>query len=960
MGIFLRYLNLVLLIAAFSATLTNVSAAARESEEDILVGRISHVEGKLLRYIEEEKDWVVTVKDSPFGLEDALYAGDKAKAEFIMPNLTWLRAGENTQLQLVALNAEVTTVDVASGLARLYNKSDDVIIKVTTPFGYVVALGGAVFDLYVGDDSLEIIAVSGVVDFIHDGTSARYEVQEDFSSIIADEFTVARGNGTVDSDWDNWNGERDEVWAERLRRSEYSAGFLPEAIREEAHVFEENGQWERVYYENEYRDVWRPTRVESGWRPFTAGRWTVYYGDNCWIPDESFGYVTHHYGSWIYVESSRAWFWVPPAPRFVADAPGFSISFGWYPGRVGWIHSGSSIGWVPLAPNEVYYGYRPWGHRTVVVSHASTMSVNINIGRYRFLDEAVVVHREHFYRGSRYTPNVERNVGRDVIINNYRPTTVINTTVINNFNIDKRRFTYNDVEVNRKPHTTVTNRINDNRRTSRGLDQINRQRIERELTRVRVGSEPSPKAEVQQPMLATKLVTAENLVKPLNTLTLPKNQIKPKERERPVSIGHGQGLRSPEQGKSGQIPGSVKLEENGRSKFPKDSKNEEVQQLSRQQGLAPQAEENQGRQEKRTRRQQEETQGSQEQLLLSEKLQKSKLKEEGLQPAQVPAQVDNRQRLKSPKDKEKQEAGQVVPLQDQVKLPAENQSRQEQKLRRQPQGEERRKQDQDTLRRQQEEMQRSLEQLQQSERLMRGKQKEERPLSDQVPSRLEEKQRLRSPREKWNQDAEQTLPLQDRGRQPVENQSRQEQELQRQQQEGQQIRQTEEKQRQQQAEIQRQQEQEMQQRQQKEGQRRQEQELQRQQQEGQQIRQKEEKQRQQQAEVQRQQEQELQRQQQEGQQIRQKEEKQRQQQAEIQRQQEQEMQQRQQKEGQRRQEQELQRQQQEGQQIRQKQEKQRQQQEPAAKTQEQEQPFTKKKKQQQEEAVLQEIPSPLK
>jgi hypothetical protein len=43
-----------------------------------------------------------------------------------------------------------------------------------------------------------------------------------------------------------------DIHCECLHRSEYSAGFLPEAIREESHVLEENGRWERVNYEGRY------------------------------------------------------------------------------------------------------------------------------------------------------------------------------------------------------------------------------------------------------------------------------------------------------------------------------------------------------------------------------------------------------------------------------------------------------------------------------------------------------------------------------------------------------------------------------------------------------------------------------------------------------------------------------------------------------------------------------------
>ena len=287
----MKFLSLALLILLGALSIGAPTEAA-ERNEGILVGRIAYTEGKLLRYVEEEKDWVLTVKDAPFGQEDALYSDNNAKAEFIMPNSTWIRVGESTQLQLIALNPDATTVDVASGSARLYNKSNDTAVKVTTPFGYVVAPGEAVFDLYVGDESLEVIAVRGDVDFVHNATNTKYEVREGSSSIIADKNEVALGNGTVDAAWDDWNAQRDNVWNKRSELSTASASYLPAPIRDESYALEENGRWERVSYNGAEHQMWRPTRVDPGWKPFTAGRWTVYNGDNCWIPDEDFGYVT--------------------------------------------------------------------------------------------------------------------------------------------------------------------------------------------------------------------------------------------------------------------------------------------------------------------------------------------------------------------------------------------------------------------------------------------------------------------------------------------------------------------------------------------------------------------------------------------------------------------------------------------------------------------------------------------
>lgn len=177
-------------------------SAESGDDEGMLVGRISYVEGDLLRYVPEEKDWEATVEDAPFGLDDALYSAENAKAEFIMPNGTWIRMDGVTQIQLLALNDKVTEVDVASGVARFYNNGTGDVVKATTPFGYVVAPAGSSFDLYVGDSSVEVIPLRGRVDFIHEADNTRYDVSGS-SSLIADSRDVSSGQGVVDADWDD-------------------------------------------------------------------------------------------------------------------------------------------------------------------------------------------------------------------------------------------------------------------------------------------------------------------------------------------------------------------------------------------------------------------------------------------------------------------------------------------------------------------------------------------------------------------------------------------------------------------------------------------------------------------------------------------------------------------------------------------------------------------------------------
>ena len=394
-------------IISFTAVLVASPVCPASAAERILVGRITLVEGQLLRYVPAEKDWVATVKDAPFGREDALYSDQNGKAEFIMPNNTWVRIGGNTQLQLIALKTDVTEVDVASGLARFYNRSSNVLVKATTPFGYVVAQPGSTFDLYVGDQSVEVIALKGTVTFIHAGDNAKYQVVPGSPSVIADARQVGAGESNVDADWDDWNAGRDTLWAQRVSVKGESVKYLPPELQDQAYDLEENGRWESVNYQGQRRQFWRPTQVSAGWAPFTEGRWTEYYGDNTWIPAEPFGYATHHYGNWVYV--NNGWYWGPPA------AVGFGAN--WYPGRVAWIGSQADAGWVPLAPREPYYSYYPWGPAAIVLGAAAV--VGLTIGSLAYLNHAVVVPQRDFYGVNNYRSVRVANINRTTIINNY-------------------------------------------------------------------------------------------------------------------------------------------------------------------------------------------------------------------------------------------------------------------------------------------------------------------------------------------------------------------------------------------------------------------------------------------------------------------------------------------------------------------------------------------------------------
>lgn len=510
-------------IIPFAAVLSASPVCPAPAAEQTLVGRVSYVEGQMLRFVPAGKDWVATVKDVPFGLDDAMYADQNGKAEFIMPNYTWVRIAGSSQIQLIALKTNITEVDVASGLARFYNKNSNALIKATTPFGYLIAQSRAAFDLYDGDRSAEVVALGGNVDFIHAGDTARYEVAYGSSSVIADASRVWSAEATVDANWDHWNMGRDNLWSKRTSLKGESVKYLPAQLQDEAFELDENGRWETVNYNGKERRLWRPTRVSSSWAPFTEGRWTEYYGDNTWIPAEPFGHVTHHYGNWVYV--NNVWCWGPPV------AVGFGVN--WYPGRVAWIGSGACMGWVPLAPGEPYYSHYSWGPAAVLLGAAAI--VGLTIGNLAYLDHAVVVPQHDFYAVNNYRSIRVTNLNRTTIINSYQASPLVNNSILKGYNTNPNRYNFTDVNVANKPHQSVLTRIEHNQKVAeQEAGQVNADTLRQNVTRVKLAS-LSTRTGVESPSVTNKIVPTDKVQERISEIRSQPEKIKqqPKQVQAP-------------------------------------------------------------------------------------------------------------------------------------------------------------------------------------------------------------------------------------------------------------------------------------------------------------------------------------------------------------------------------------------------------------------------------------------
>jgi hypothetical protein len=455
-----RFENIILfsILVIVLSVLRAVSAWSQTDESrGVTVGRITTIEGgQLLRYVPPQKDWVVTVKDAPFAPTDALYSGDDTKAEFIIPDNSMIRVGGDTQLELMQLDRGVTQADAASGKVRFWNKSGEGVVRVTTPYGYVVGPAGTVFDIYVGDKTLEVVSLQGTVDFIHDADQARYQVTAGSSSVIANGQIVTSGPGETAEAWEQWNESRDGMIAKRNEAASESAQRLPHELQDYRSDLDQNGRWETVSYQDKSYNLWRPTGVKQDWAPFTDGAWMDYDGDNAWVPEEPFGYVTMHYGNWLWVDNG--WFWAPPG---IGIGISSGCDFCWFPGRVGWLYTDEDVGWFPLAPAEPFYALNPWGLGTVVVSNLNINNINLDINNFQFVNHAVIVNQNSLFVTNNYYPML-KSVSAQSIAANFHAAPVLSGTVIKNYLANAQRFTVGGQAPAFKPRPEALTRIENN------------------------------------------------------------------------------------------------------------------------------------------------------------------------------------------------------------------------------------------------------------------------------------------------------------------------------------------------------------------------------------------------------------------------------------------------------------------------------------------------------------------
>ncbi len=343
-------------------------------EPPALVGRIAGIQGDVSMHRGDQQDWSQAGVNEPVTVGDAVYAAEAGDAR-LQIGATDFDLKSDSEIDIAALDQNAGSIRLDSGTVDLRVSALPTAdgLSILTPRGTVQLLQPGLYRIESGseDAPTRVSAWQGQAQL-----GQAVTVQAGQALLIT---------GTADAPQYSFGGE---------------IGPPPDSWRDPAHVVtaatryispEMTGAEDMYRYGSfqtvaDYGAVWYPSEVPADWQPYRYGHWEyVAPWGQTWIDDQPWGFAPFHYGRWAYIASR--WGWVPGAyeahpvyaPALVAfvGGSGFSasISFG----------GGEAVGWVPLAPGELY---RP------------------------------------YYRAS---PTYIQNINRTVIVNR----TVINNTVIN-------------------------------------------------------------------------------------------------------------------------------------------------------------------------------------------------------------------------------------------------------------------------------------------------------------------------------------------------------------------------------------------------------------------------------------------------------------------------------------------------------------------------------------------------
>ncbi|MBI3707698.1 MAG: hypothetical protein HY246_08475 [Proteobacteria bacterium] len=361
-------------------------------------GRLSYTEGTVSFHAADQEQWSPATLNFPVTSGNSLWTEPNARTE-IQVGAAEIRMDQTTAVDMLRLDDSATQFRVNQGIVNVHlHTVPPGGMQVQTPRGDVNLLQAGSYNVDAGHPNGEAPTEQVKVTVLEgqarvNGPRATLEILPGESAVISGDpvtFTLVEGNATP---FDNWAlaRERREVASETSRYvSPHMTGYQD---------LDANGRWHTV---PTYGPVWYPTAVPVGWAPYRFGHWAfVPPWGWTWVDDAPWGFAPFHYGRWVLIDGVWAW-----SPGVLVERPVYAPALVAFVGGAHWgvsIAIGANpfvaVGWVPLAPFEVFRPYYPASvayvrnvnvtsvHATVINNITNVNSVTNNVTVTKFVNQ---------------------------------------------------------------------------------------------------------------------------------------------------------------------------------------------------------------------------------------------------------------------------------------------------------------------------------------------------------------------------------------------------------------------------------------------------------------------------------------------------------------------------------------------------------------------------------------------
>jgi hypothetical protein len=304
-------------LAAVADAQTNL---AFESEADSVRyrdGRFFELEGGVTLQRSDEAESEEAVSNMPLLPGDRVWTDGRGRAEILFADGEVFRMSERAKIDYLGReNDERLSFRLFAGSfhARIYrSEGRRGGFELRAPGGFLRTTAEVSFRVDVRSGEATVSVFEGALQAelrgerltLRAGEQVTYSPEDGILGPRRIEYRPARGRGeaSIDDGFGRWCDDRDATFSSARTRNAY----LPDDLQVYGDELDRNGEW--VYEPPVQTYVYVP-RVDPYWSPYTHGRWAHTFYGWTWIPYESWGFVTSHYGRWGY--SSRVgWHWIP-------------------------------------------------------------------------------------------------------------------------------------------------------------------------------------------------------------------------------------------------------------------------------------------------------------------------------------------------------------------------------------------------------------------------------------------------------------------------------------------------------------------------------------------------------------------------------------------------------------------------------------------------------------------------